>query len=120
MWLWHSAEEAEHKCTAFDLYQALGGNNEWRITWMKRVTIGFWSDVMRQTVANLKHDVTCWRLRTCRSAASFFVGKHGILRFSYRQWRDYLRADFHPSQHDSQRSDTWLKANAQQYSVVGS
>jgi predicted metal-dependent hydrolase len=26
MWLWHAAEEAEHRCTAFDLYKALGGN----------------------------------------------------------------------------------------------
>jgi predicted metal-dependent hydrolase len=25
LWLWHSAEESEHKSTAFDLYQALGG-----------------------------------------------------------------------------------------------
>src|SRR5690349_18834724 len=30
LWLWHSAEESEHKCTAFDLYVALGGNQEWR------------------------------------------------------------------------------------------
>ena len=29
LWLWHSAEESEHKCTAFDLYQALGGSHEW-------------------------------------------------------------------------------------------
>ena len=26
LWQWHSAEEAEHKCTAFDLYQRLGGS----------------------------------------------------------------------------------------------
>src|SRR4051812_29945514 len=25
LWLWHSSEESEHKCTAFDLYQALDG-----------------------------------------------------------------------------------------------
>ncbi len=31
MWQWHAAEEAEHRCTAFDVYKALGGNEEWRI-----------------------------------------------------------------------------------------
>ena len=31
LWLWHSAEESEHKSTAFDLYKALGGNEQWRI-----------------------------------------------------------------------------------------
>jgi predicted metal-dependent hydrolase len=35
LWLWHSAEESEHKCTAFDLYQALGGSHEWRVKWMR-------------------------------------------------------------------------------------
>jgi len=27
LWLWHSAEESEHKSTAFDLYKALGGGS---------------------------------------------------------------------------------------------
>mgnify|MGYP006355989923 CR=1 FL=1 len=31
LWLWHSAEESEHKSTAFDLYKALGGSERWRI-----------------------------------------------------------------------------------------
>ncbi|HYM48408.1 MAG TPA: metal-dependent hydrolase, partial [Burkholderiaceae bacterium] len=30
MWLWHSAEELEHRCTAFDLYRALDGDEFWR------------------------------------------------------------------------------------------
>jgi len=50
MWQWHCAEESEHKNTAFDLYQALGGNHEWRITWFRRITVVFLGDVLRQTV----------------------------------------------------------------------
>ena len=118
MWLWHSAEESEHKCTAFDLYQALGGNDQWRLTWMRRVSIGFVGDVLRQTISNLKHDETFWKFSTWRSAAGFFFGKGGVVRFSYRSWRDYMRADFHPSQEESQLSAHWLMENTERYSVV--
>jgi len=31
LWLWHSAEESEHKSTAFNLYKALGGNDQWSV-----------------------------------------------------------------------------------------
>ncbi len=119
MWLWHCAEESEHRATAFDLYQALGGNHDWRVTWMQRVSLSFGRDLQRQTIANLKRDGTLWQLRTWTSAARFLFGKRGLLRFGLRQWRNYSRADFHPSQQESQRSSVWLKAHAQQYSVVG-
>ena len=55
MWLWHSAEEAEHKNTAFDLYQTLDGSYKWRATWFRRVTLIFLGDTLRQTVNNLHH-----------------------------------------------------------------
>ena len=58
LWLWHSAEEAEHKCTAFDLYQALGGSHTWRVKWMRRVTVFFLTDALRQTALNLHRDGT--------------------------------------------------------------
>ena len=64
MWLWHSAEEAEHKNTAFDLYQALGGSHEWRLRWMKRVTWIFLIDTLRQTANNLQRDGSLWRWST--------------------------------------------------------
>ena len=48
MWLWHSAEESEHKSTAFDLYRALGGNDEWRLKWFRRATMFFLTDLLRQ------------------------------------------------------------------------
>lgn len=119
LWLWHSAEEAEHKATAFDLYQALGGSHEWRVKWMRRITLIFLADALRQTAANLRRDGTLWRLSTWRSAWRHLLGPSGLLRTSWRPWRAYFRADFHPNQLGSDRSERWLHDNAALYTRVG-
>lgn len=119
LWLWHSAEESEHKTTAFDLYQALGGSHEWRITWMRRVTLIFLTDTLRQTMANLRRDGTLWKWNTWKSAASYLLGKRGLLRQTYKPWRDYFRRDFHPSQQDSSASREWLTRHSDQFVPVG-
>lgn len=119
LWLWHSAEESEHKSTAFDLYQALGGSHEWRLTWMRRITTIFLADVMRQTVRNLRCDGTLWKWGTLRSAASFLFGRRGLVRLTYQPWRDYFRRDFHPGDHDASASRRWLAANSDRYVPVG-
>ncbi|GAB3501536.1 metal-dependent hydrolase [Curvibacter fontanus] len=119
LWLWHSAEESEHRDVAFDLYRALGGNEAWRRTWFRRVTVFFISDLLRQTALNLRRDGTLWRWRTWTSAASFLLGKQGLVRGTFRPWRDYWRPDFHPSQHDAQASRDWLEAHRGAYAVVG-
>ncbi|WP_066265996.1 metal-dependent hydrolase [Hydrogenophaga palleronii] len=119
LWLWHSAEEAEHKCTAFDLYHALGGSHAWRKTWMRRITLIFLSDTLRQTVSNLRRDGTLWRWSTWRSGARHMLGRDGLLRQSFRPWRAYFRPDFHPSQQTSELSADWLRDNTSSYSRVG-
>ncbi len=105
LWLWHSAEESEHKNTAFDLYQALGGSYQWRITWMRRVTVIFLTDTLRQTVKNLRSDGTLWKWSTWKSAASYLFGQRGLVRQTFKPWREYFRRDFHPSQQDSSASE---------------
>ncbi|MBK0393555.1 metal-dependent hydrolase [Ramlibacter algicola] len=119
LWLWHSAEESEHKCTAFDLYQALGGSHDWRITWFRRVTTIFLLDTLRQTVNNLHRDGTLWKWSTWKSAASYLFGQRGLVRLTYGPWKQYLRRDFHPSQQDSSASERWLRDHADQYRPVG-
>ena len=119
LWLWHSAEEAEHKNTAFDLYQALGGSHAWRKTWMRRITLVFLTDTLRQTVNNLKRDGTLWRWSTWRSAARHMLGREGLLRRSFTPWRAYFRPDFHPSQQSSDLSQNWLRDNSRLYTRVG-
>src|SRR3989344_3584686 len=119
MWQWHCAEEAEHKNTAFDIYQALGGNHEWRITWFRRITLVFLGDALRQTVLNLRRDGTLWKWTTWASAARTLFGKGGLVRETWRQWREYLRRDFHPSQHGTDLSQQWLTQHSDAYVPVG-
>ena len=119
LWLWHSSEESEHKSTAFDVYQALGGTNEWRIKWFRRITTVFLTDAARQTVNNLRRDGTLWKWSTWKSAASYLFGKRGLIRESYKPWREYLRPDFHPSQQDSSLSQRWFAENGDQFMAVG-
>lgn len=119
MWLWHSAEESEHKSTAFDLYKATGGSEEWRLKWFRRVTVIFLTDTLRQTVNNLHRDGTLWKWSTWKSAASCLFGKRGLIRETFAPWREYKRADFHPSQQDSSLSERWLRDNSERYVPVG-
>ncbi|AMO21610.1 metal-dependent hydrolase [Ramlibacter tataouinensis] len=120
LWLWHSAEESEHKAIAFDVYQALGGNHEWRITWFRRITTVFLGDLLRQTVCNLRRDGSLWKWRTWKSAAQHLFGKRGFVRQTYRPWREYLRPDFHPNQQDSSASARWLQEHSDAFTPVGS
>jgi predicted metal-dependent hydrolase len=74
---------------------------------------------VRQTVNNLYRDGALFSWSTWKSAASYLFGRRGLVRETYRPWREYFRVDFHPSQHDSDRSRRWLDAHRDRYAVVG-
>ncbi len=112
LWLWHSAEESEHRCTAFDLYRALDGNELWRKRLYYVITWHFATDLARQTLSNLWHDGTWWRLSTWSAGARFLLGRGGLLREIVPRWRHYLREDFHPSQGNAEAGERWLRENA--------
>ena len=119
LWLWHSAEESEHRATAFDLYRALGGNDEWRVRWLRLVTRQFVLDLARQTLRNLWHDGALFEWRTWRSAARFLFGRDGLVTSTRAAWRAYLDPGFHPRQQPATHAQRWLSEHAAQYTVVG-
>jgi len=119
LWYWHSAEEVEHKNTAFDLYQALDGSHAWRVKWMRRVTWIFFTDTLRQTASNLRRDGTLWRWSTWRSGMQHLLERQGLLRQSFAPWRAYFRRDFHPSQQCSDLSENWLREHRNLFAQVG-
>ena len=118
LWMWHASEESEHRSVAFDVYRALGGSEQWRRRWMRVVSLHFTTDVLRQTARNLWRDGELFRWRTWRSAASFFFGEHGVVRHTFKPWRAYFKADFHPSQADASAATRWLQVNDTAYSAV--
>ncbi|MBL8331139.1 MAG: metal-dependent hydrolase [Rubrivivax sp.] len=113
LWLWHSSEESEHRSTAFDLYRALGGNERWRKRLFWIVTWHFSTDLARQTLNNLWHDGSWWRLSTWASAWRHTLGRDGFVRRTFGSWRAYLRADFHPSQGRTEPGRRWLADHPQ-------
>jgi predicted metal-dependent hydrolase len=119
LWQWHAAEESEHRCTAFDLYRELGGNLVWRRRWMRIVTVFFATDLLRQTLRNLWHDGALLHWSTWRSAARFLFGADGLVRHTWRPWRSYFDADFHPSRQGGERGAVWLAEHGTDVSSVG-
>ena len=118
LWLWHSAEESEHRCTAFDVYQAAGGSHRWRVRVFMVVSLIFLTDLLRQTARNLWHDGALLKWTTWRSAGRLLFSRDGLIRGNVAHWRDYLQRDFHPKQHDAARAQQWLRDHAAQFSVV--
>ncbi len=119
LWQWHSAEESEHRCTAFDIHHAMGGSHLWRIRVFRYITTTFLNDVLRQTMRNLWHDGSLFKWSTWRSGARLLFARDGLIRGNYGLWRDYLSPDFHPSQHNATMSQQWLRDNADKFALVG-
>ena len=118
LWLWHAAEESEHRSTAFELYHALGGNLAWRRRWMQMVTFFFATDLLRQTVRNLWHDGALLRWNTWRSAGHFLFGGDGLVRHTWAPWRAYFEADFHPAHRSGDLGAAWLAEHSEVASPV--
>lgn len=109
LWTWHAAEESEHRSTAFDLYQAVSGHHGWRVRLYHWVTVTFLVDLMLQTVANLWHDGSLFRLATWRAGWRLLLARDGLFRGNWPQWKAYRAPDFHPSQNDGAAAAQWLR-----------
>ena len=118
LWLWHASEELEHRCTAFDLYRALDGNELWRKRWMRLVSLHFAIDVLRQTAHHLWRDGQLFKVSTWRGAQHWLFGRQGLLRWGASHWRAYFRADFHPSQFDDGLALQWLGQHQDQWRTI--
>lgn len=118
LWMWHAAEEAEHCSTAFDVYRALGGTEQWRLRLLHYITWTFAADITRQTIRNLWHDGSLFKWSTWQSAARLLFAKDGMIRGNYASWSGYKAPTFHPRQQDTSRAVQWLHDNSDRFSTV--
>jgi predicted metal-dependent hydrolase len=105
MWLWHAAEEIEHKGVAYDTWLHATKHwsrfRRWRMKslMMLAITSKFWPRRIAGMKILLKQDgLTGWRINL--KIAAYLLGKPGILRRSFLPWLSYFLPGFHPWNHD--------------------
>ncbi|HWV08841.1 MAG TPA: metal-dependent hydrolase [Pseudomonas sp.] len=102
LWRWHALEETEHKAVAFDVYNQVCGSRRLLRRAMVMGTFFFVLDTTRGLVHMLKRDGLLWNWRVWRDGLRWTWGKDGVFRPLLATYRDFLRHDFHPWQHDNQ------------------
>ncbi|MET0282825.1 MAG: metal-dependent hydrolase [Polyangiales bacterium] len=112
LWSWHAAEEAEHRATCFDLYQACGGGYFQRTTTM----IGAWFLIVSAALINtfvlLKRDGKLFSWDTLKGLGYLF-GRKGLLSGMLPTFFSYFRPRFHPWQGlDGEDIARWQAENA--------
>jgi predicted metal-dependent hydrolase len=101
LWKWHAVEEMEHKSVAFDVYRAIGGTEKMRRAAMRRSTFFLTWDILHGVRHILRRDGKLWSLKVWASGLVFLFGKEGVLRDTWRPYKDFFREDFHPWQQDT-------------------
>ena len=106
LWQWHALEETEHKAVAFDVFEE--ATRDWaprrrqrvRNGVMRIVTLLFVSNIIRSASRLLAADGMHPWIAGLR-VLWFLYGTPGPSRRCWRPYRDWFRADFHPSKHDN-------------------
>ncbi len=105
LWMWHAAEEIEHKGVAYDTW--LNATRDWpafkrwrvRSLLMLIVTARFLRNRSTDALELMAQDgITGWRAKW--GLVRYLFGKPGILRKIFPAWLGYFRPGFHPWDHD--------------------
>jgi predicted metal-dependent hydrolase len=100
LWTWHAIEEIEHKNVAMDTINAIGGG-KLRLS-MLLTTMNFVWDISRNLIVLLKADKQLFKWRTLTDACSLLFNiNNGFITKLFVPWLQFMRKDFHPSQHDN-------------------
>ena len=105
LWMWHAAEEIEHKAVAYDTFlhatRGWSAFKRWRMRSliMVLVTGRFLRNRTSDALELLSQDgITGWGAKW--GLARYLLGKPGILRKILPSWLGYFRPGFHPWDHD--------------------
>ncbi|HRP68337.1 MAG TPA: metal-dependent hydrolase, partial [Turneriella sp.] len=99
LYLWHAAEEMEHRDLAYDVFEKVSGDYPTRVLAMV-LTYGIISGYVAVGTAYLMFtDREFPWAKLPKQAWDLFTQENAIGRVFLEGMIDYLRPDFHPSQH---------------------
>lgn len=102
LFVWHAIEEMEHRDVAFDVMKDIAKVDEnlrkFTLVWTSALMLGF---TLYRANVMLKHDGFTLRERIQMNIKGlpWFFGRDGVMTRMGKQYRDWFKADFHPSQH---------------------
>lgn len=117
LWVWHAIEEIEHRAVAFDVYQAVYGDDKIRRMIMRSVTTGFASLTLYSAIKLFMQD----RKKSLPKIGGNIFGLYLLAKMLIQMFPEYLsyyQKDFHPADIDySKIVQYWKGRLAEDYQV---
>ena len=115
LWVWHAIEEIEHRAVAFDVYQAVYGDDKIRRMIMRSVTTGFASLTFYSATRLFLQD----KAKSLPKVGGNIFGVYLLGKMFIQllpEYLSYFKADFHPSEIDYTKIvNYWKERLAEDY-----
>ena len=117
LWVWHAIEEIEHRAVAFDVYQAVYGDDKIRRVIMRSVTTGFASLTLYSATRLFLQDKKKSLPKVGGNIFGFYLLGKMFLQLA-PEYLAYFKTDFHPSEIDyTKLIRYWKQRLAEDYQV---
>ena len=117
LWVWHAIEEIEHRAVAFDVYQAVYGDDKIRRVIMRSVTTGFASLTLYSATRLFLQDKKKSLPKVGGNIFGFYLLGKMFLQLA-PEYLAYFKTDFHPSEIDyTKLLRDWKQRLAEDYQV---
>ena len=117
LWVWHAIEEIEHRAVAFDVYQAVYGDDKIRRMIMRSVTTGFASLTLYSATRLFLQDKKKSLPKVGGNIFGFYLLGKMFLQLT-PEYLAYFKTDFHPSEIDyTKLIRYWKQRLAEDYQV---
>ena len=111
LWLWHAAEETEHKSVAFEVFDAIEGSYWSRVKVYLLAFYKLFSIAFLNQFEMLRDDGS-FSIGDTYRGLRFLLGKGGLLRGVFRSLLDYLKPSFRPDEVDNYHlTEKWEQEN---------